>query len=42
MRARYLRIPAMVLLALGWWAITKASLVYFDDEEYAPFMLEKL
>src|SRR5262245_30553462 len=42
MRARFLRIPAMVLLALGSWVITKGSLAYFDDDEYAPFMLEKL
>jgi uncharacterized membrane protein len=29
-------------LALGSFVITRGSLAYFDDEEYAPFMLEKL
>jgi hypothetical protein len=35
--------PVIVLvLALGSAAITRGSLVYFDDDEYAPFVMEKL
>jgi len=35
--------PVVVLvLALGSAAITAGSLVYFDADEYAPFVLEKL
>ncbi len=32
----------ILALALGGAWIAKASLVYFDDDEYAPFVLEKL
>src|SRR5262245_23056702 len=33
---------AIAALALGSAAITYSSLVYFDDTEISPFMLEKL
>lgn len=32
----------LVVLALGSFAITRASLAYFDAEEEAPFVIEKL
>src|SRR4051812_43242204 len=37
-----LRIPTLLLLFAGSGAITFASLVYFDSEEVAPFVIEKL
>lgn len=37
-----LRPLVVVLLALGSAAITWSSLVYFDADEYAPFVMEKL
>ncbi len=39
---RFLRLPWFAALAIGSAFITKASLAYFNDEEYAPFLLEKL
>jgi uncharacterized membrane protein len=39
---RFWRPLVMVVLALGSIAITRASLVYFDADEYAPFVMEKL
>jgi uncharacterized membrane protein len=39
---RFLRPIVMVLLALGSAAITASSLVYFESDEYAPFVMEKL
>jgi len=39
---RFLRHVAVLFLALGSAAITNASRVYFDADEYAPFVLEKL
>ncbi len=38
----FVRPLAFALLALGSAAITAASVVYFDDEELAPFVIEKL
>jgi len=37
-----MRAPLLLLLGLGSLAIADASRVYFDDDEYAPFVLEKL
>lgn len=39
---RPLRHIVVLLLALGSAAITMASRVYFDADEYAPFVMEKL
>ncbi|MDX2091800.1 MAG: DUF2306 domain-containing protein [Kofleriaceae bacterium] len=39
---RVARLFVWLGLALGSLVITRGSLAYFDDEEYAPFMLEKL
>lgn len=39
---RSLRALGLLVLAIGSAAITRASLVYFDADEYAPFVLEKL
>ena len=39
---RFLRPAVVLLLLLGSLAITASSLVYFDADEYAPFVLEKL
>jgi uncharacterized membrane protein len=39
---RFWRPLVVFMLALGSAAITHASLVYFDADEYAPFVLEKL
>jgi len=39
---RFLRPVVLLFLALGSAAITMASRVYFDADEYAPFVLEKL
>jgi uncharacterized membrane protein len=39
---RFLRPIVMLLLALGSAAITVSSLAYFDSDEYAPFVMEKL
>jgi hypothetical protein len=42
MTMRFLRPAVVLLLLLGSLAITASSLVYFDADEYAPFVLEKL
>lgn len=42
MSMRFLRPVVILALALGSAAITASSLVYFDADEYAPFLLEKL
>ncbi len=39
---RFLRPAVVLVLALGSALITWSSLVYFDADEYAPFVLEKL
>lgn len=39
---RFLRHVGVLFLALGSAAITNASRVYFDADEYAPFVMEKL
>jgi uncharacterized membrane protein len=39
---RFLRPVLLLVLALGSAAITASSLVYFDADEYAPFVMEKL
>ena len=39
---RFLRPLVLLVLALGSVAITKSSIVYFDADEYAPFVMEKL
>lgn len=39
---RFLRPLVVLVLAVGSAAITAASLVYFDADEYAPFVMEKL
>lgn len=39
---RALRSLTLAFLAFGAVLIAKASLVYWDDDEYAPFVLEKL
>lgn len=39
---RSLRPVMMLMLLLGSAAITWSSLVYFDADEYAPFVMEKL
>lgn len=42
MSMRLLRPVVVLVLALGSAAITASSFVYFDDDEYAPFVMEKL
>src|SRR5262245_48940532 len=42
MSMRSLRPVVVLVLALGSALITWSSLVYFDADEYAPFVLEKL
>jgi uncharacterized membrane protein len=42
MSMRLFRPVVVLVLALGSAAITASSLVYFDADEYAPFILEKL
>ncbi|NVB77475.1 MAG: DUF2306 domain-containing protein [Kofleriaceae bacterium] len=39
---RFFRYVVVLVLAMGSAAITNASRVYFDADEYAPFVMEKL
>lgn len=42
MSVRFLRPVVVLVMVLGSAAITWASRVYFDADEYAPFVMEKL